>query len=61
MLVYICNISTQEATAGGLVIGDQPQLYSKFEVTLDYTKTLSQKHKENKLIEKQILCQALFY
>lgn len=61
MLVYICNISTQEATAGGLVIGDQPQLYSKFEVTLDYTKTLSQKHKENKLVEKQITCQALFY
>lgn len=55
MLVYICNISTQEATAGGLVIGDQPQLYSKFEVILDYTKTLSQKHKENKL------SQALFY
>lgn len=50
MLVYICNISMQEATAWGL--GDQPQLYSKFEVILDYTKTLSQKHKENKLIEK---------
>lgn len=39
MLVYICNINTQEATAGGLVIGDQPQLYSKFEVILDYITT----------------------
>lgn len=53
MLVYICNISTvQEATAGGLVIGDQLQLHSKSEVILDYTTTVSQKHKENKSTEK---------
>lgn len=58
MLVYICNINTQEATARGL--GDQPQLYSKFEVILDYIKTLSQKQRKQVNRESRLSAKPCF-
>lgn len=51
MLADICKLGTQEATAGGLGIGGQPQLYSKCEVILEHTETVSET--QRKLVTRE--------